>query len=226
MTERVLCIAAHPDDEVLGCGATLAKHALAGDEVSVVVMADGVGSRNTGGTGRFMELVRERHGMYRRACKIIGTENVWIHQYPDNQMDKGPLLEIVQHIEIHIVRFKPTIVYTHHGSDLNVDHRIVSEAVVTACRPQNDSTVKKLLMFEVPSSSEWTVTRDQFRPNHFEDVGPTLETKMLALKEYTTEMREWPHPRSLKGVQILAELRGASAGLSAAEAFVAARVIA
>lgn len=222
MTERVICFAAHPDDETLGCGATLAKHVANGDAVSVVVFADGLASRG----GVSQANIQLRHGMCRRACKILGTEDVWLHQYADNQMDNVALLDVVQHIEKHLDRWKPTIVYTHHGSDLNVDHRVVSEAVATACRPQNGSTVKRLMLFEIPSSSEWNITREQFRPNHFEDVTGTLERKLKALAEYTTELRDWPHPRSLRGVQILAELRGAGAGLQAAEAFMIGRAIA
>lgn len=232
MSERVLVVVAHPDDEVLGAGATLAKHVKAGDAVSVVVMADGVGSRAgmvaVGGAVGFggTAAIKERHLQCRRACKILGTDDVWLHQYADNRMDTLPILDVAQHIERHVERFKPTIVYTHHGSDLNVDHRVVSEAVVIACRPQNGMPVKRLMMFEVPSSSEWTVTRDLFRPNHFEAVVDTFDAKLAAMREYTTELREWPHPRSIKGITVLAELRGAAAGLPMAEAFVSARVIA
>ena len=223
MTERILCFAAHPDDETLGCGATLAKHAKAGDEVAVVVFADGVGSRAESGIIGFQKAVAIRHGMLRRACKILGTENVYIHQYADNMMDNVDLLQIVQHVEIHLRRFNPTVVYTHHGGDLNVDHRVMHQAVRTACRPQPGSTVKRLLYFEVPCSTAWG---KGFVPTHFEDVSDTLETKLKAMAEYTSELRPWPHPRSVEGIRTLAQYRGSSVGIPLAEAFMVERTIA
>ena len=154
MSERILVFAAHPDDEALGCGGTIARHCRNGDPVSVVVMADGVGSRSNLMSG-FAAAVKERHGMCRRACKILGTEDVWLHQFADNMMDNVPLLQVVQHIERHIERFKPTIVYTHHAGDMNIDHRITNEAVRVACRPQPGCTVRSLFYFEVPCSTTW-----------------------------------------------------------------------
>ncbi len=219
MTERVMTVAAHPDDETLGCGATLAKHVAAGDAVCVIVLADGVGSR-----GFSTEMVKQRHGMCRRACKILGTEDVWLHQYADNQMDTLALLQVVKHLETHLERFKPTVVYTHHGGDMNVDHRVTHDAVRVACRPQPGCTVKRLLHFEVPSSTEWG---DGFVPNHFVEVDAALlQKKGEALEQYTTEMRAWPHPRSFTALSSLAAHRGASVGVNAAEAFMVGRVIA
>lgn len=212
MSERVLCIAAHPDDETLGCGATLAKHSAAGDAVSVVILADGVGSR-----GFTPAKVAERHGMCRRACKILGTEDVWLHQYADNQMDGLTLLTLVKHIEIHVARFKPTVVYTHHSGDLNIDHRQTHDAVRVACRPLPGCTVRKLLYFEVPCSSAWGTG---FAPDYFVEVTDTLEQKLNAASCYTTELREYPHPRSMEGIRNLSLMRGASAGIAFAEAFV------
>src|SRR5579864_9551694 len=104
-SERVLVVAAHPDDETLGCGATIAKHIAAGDPVRVYVMADGVGARGFTGNS---EQRAQRHGMYRRACKVLGTEDVWIFQFTDNAMDTVPLLEVVRYIEIHVAQFQPT----------------------------------------------------------------------------------------------------------------------
>lgn len=219
MTERVLCLVAHPDDETLGCGATLAKHIASGDVVSVVAFADGLASR--GGVNRAN--IELRHGMCRRACKILGTEDVWLHQYADNQMDNVALLDVVQHVEKHLQRFQPTIVYTHWRGDLNVDHRVVSEATVTACRPQPGTQIKSLRMFEVPSSTEWG---SGFEPNWFENVGVLLDMKCQALAEYTTEIRDWPHPRSMLAVRNLAMQRGSQVGVEAAEAFVLHRAIA
>ena len=216
MTDRILVFAAHPDDESLGCGATIAKHVKAGDPVSIVVFADGLASRG----GVTTENIKLRHGAYRRACKILGTEDVWIHQYADNMMDNVPLLDIVKHVEIHLNRFKPTIVYTHWSGDINVDHRVMHEAVKTACRPQPGQTVKKLLYFEVPCSTGWG---DGFEPDYF--VEASLEQKLAAAECYTTELRQFPHPRSLMGMEYLAKWRGSQVGVEAAEAFMIGRVV-
>lgn len=220
MIERVLAVVAHPDDETLLCGATLAKHAAAGDPVSVFVLADGVMSR-TGGT-IIPQAFKERHGMFRNACKILGTEDVWIRAYPDNRMDTRPLLEIVKDIESHVERFKPTVVYTHWHGDLNIDHQIVSQAVMTACRPLPGATVRRVLMGECPSSTEWGIGQ-MFYPTWFEDVSGTIEQKLKAMECYGTELREYPHPRSIEGIRSLAQLRGVVSGRKMAEAFVVAR---
>lgn len=127
MSERVLCVLAHLDAGPIGFRETLANHVRSGDELSIVVMADGVGERTRGGTGAFMELVRERHGMFRKACKEIGTDNVWIHQYREGQME-NQAGEIAAHIKVHFARFKPTKVYTHNDDDENADRRVVARA--------------------------------------------------------------------------------------------------
>lgn len=216
MTERVLCVAAHPDDETLGCGATLAKHAAAGDAISIVALADGVASR-----GNSPAAFKERHAQFRQACNILGSDDVWPHQYRDNQMDGITLLHVVNQIELHIARFKPTVVYTHHNGDLNIDHRQTHDAVNVACRPQPGCTVKALFYFEVPCSSAWG---SGFLPNYFVDATDTLETKLGAASCYAGELREYPHPRSPEGIRNLALMRGASVGVPFAEAFVVGRI--
>ena len=224
MTEKVLCVCAHPDDETFGCGATLAKHAEAGDQIGLVVMADGLASRG----GVSAANIAKRHGMCRRAWDIIGgkrPENnyVYLHQFADNMMDNCALLEPVRYIERHIAGFKPTIVYTHWNGDLNVDHRVVHDAVNVACRPQPGCSVKRLLYFEVPCSTTWG---SGFTPNHFVNVAATWETKLKACQEYVDELRDEPHPRSVTGIDTLATWRGYSAGLEMAEAFIVGRWIA
>ena len=218
MTERVLVLAAHPDDESLGVGATLAKHAKAGDAISIVAMADGVASRGLG-----TQAAQARRLQYRRACKILGTEDVWIHQYADNEMDNLPLLTIVKHLEIHLDRFKPTIVYTHWRTDLNVDHRVMHDAANVACRPAPGCTVKKLYYFEVPCSTVWA---GGFTPNHFVDVTDTWESKLDACRCYGDEIRHWPHARSEQAIIALLMHRGAIIGVSKAEGFIVGRDIA
>ena len=216
MSERVLCVVAHPDDETLCCGAALAKHFKAGDDVSILVLADGVMSRIN------PDDIEERYGMFLRACRILGADDVWRCTYPDNQMDHFPLLRVVKDIEPHIDRVKPTIIYTHWHGDLNIDHQVVSRAVITACRPLPGSTVKCIFMGECPSSTEWGTG---FAPNWFEDVRETFDTKLAAMACYTTELRDYPHPRSIEAIRSLAQWRGASAGVLLAEAFMLARAV-
>jgi LmbE family N-acetylglucosaminyl deacetylase len=219
MTERVLCVAAHPDDESLGCGATLAKHAAAGDHIAIVIFADGLASRG----GVNSENIKLRHGMARRACKTLGTDDVYLHQYADNMMDNVPILDVIRQVEVHVNRVKPTIIYTHSAHDMNVDHRVLNQAVTTACRPQPGQTVQRLLYFEVPCSTTWG---GGFHPTYFVDVTGHLPTKLLAFSEYTTEIRDYPHPRSRLGIEELAHWRGVSVGVECAEAFEVGRIVA
>ena len=224
MTHKVLVIAAHPDDEVLGCGGSIARHRAAGDAVAVLIMADGVGSRS----GTDAPAAAARQQCAQQAAKILGVQDLTLLAYPDNRMDEATLLDVVQDIEKVMARCVPDIVYTHHAGDVNIDHRIVHDAVIAACRPQPGHTVKQLLFFETPSSTEWRppASHAVFAPNWFSDISATLELKLQALAAYAPELREFPHPRSLQAVEHLARWRGASAGLAAAEAFELGRLIA
>ncbi len=223
MRHKVLVIAAHPDDEVLGCGGSIARHRAAGDAVAVLIMADGVGSRS----GADAPAAAARQQCARQAAKILGVQDLTLLAYPDNRMDEATLLDVVRDIEKVMARCVPNIVYTHHAGDVNIDHRIVHGAVIAACRPQPGHAVKQLLFFETPSSTEWRppASHAVFAPNWFVDISATLELKLQALVAYAPELREFPHPRSLQAVEHLARWRGASAGLAAAEAFELGRLI-
>ncbi|MDR3560123.1 MAG: PIG-L family deacetylase [Negativicutes bacterium] len=228
MARKVLIVAAHPDDEILGCGGTIAKHFAAGDEVHVIIMADGITSRNAQGDSELCDsqmLLRSRAAQ--EANKLLGVTSLELIGLPDNRMDSIDLLDVTKMIEDHMERIKPDIVYTHHCSDLNIDHRITHQAVVTACRPMPDQCVQKLLFFEVASSTQWQTPQSGpfFVPNWFTDISSTLDLKMRALEIYELEMRTWPHARSLKAVEHLARWRGATVGINAAEAFVLGRFI-
>lgn len=222
----ILVIAAHPDDEVLGCGGTIVKHSNMGDNIHVAFLADGVFSRLGEKKLQENELVRRRKSA-KKACKILGVNSVSFEDFPDNRMDTVPLLQITQSIEKLIDIHKPSIIYTHHSGDVNIDHKTISNAVITACRPQGKYSVKTILSFEVPSSTEWQVHGGGtiFHPNFFEDISETLEKKIKALEVYDEEMRDWPHPRSYKAVKHLANWRGATIGVEAAEAFMLRRHI-
>lgn len=226
MTDTVAVIAAHPDDEVLGCGGTLARMVDEGCTVHILLMADGETSR-TSGTGQPVDAGRlaARNAAAEAACKILGCASVEVLAFPDNRLDGLELLDVVKCIEKFVQRYRPVTVLTHHAGDVNIDHCVVHDAVITACRPQPGHPVKELLFFEVPSSTEWRPvgSAEPFLPNWFVDISATLAKKLEALQAYEAEMRAFPHPRSLKAVEALAQWRGASVGVEAAEAFVLGR---
>ncbi len=219
---RVMAIVAHADDEVLGCGGTLRRHVLAGDQVWTVVLADGETSR--GGVLAEAAIAR-RESTAREVAAILGVHNIFLHRFPDNRLDTCALLDIIKVVEEHIGEAGPDTIYTHHSGDVNIDHKRVHDAVVTACRPQAGHPVQTLLFFETASSTEWQVpgAAPAFQPNWFVDISDQLQTKLRALEAYSEEMRAWPHPRSLEGVEHLARWRGATVGCEAAEAFVLGR---
>lgn len=227
-SRTVLCIAAHPDDEILGCGATLAKHAHLGDHVHILIMAEGETSRQVSrdrlsASRKLSHLVLSAN----KASSVIGADSVDLLSFPDNRLDSLDLLDLVKPIEDCVSRLKPSIIYTHHPGDVNIDHTLVHKAVITACRPQPGHCVKTLLSFEVQSSTEWQVPTSApiFTPNYFVDIRDYLQVKIDALHAYSSEMRAWPHSRSLPAVQNLARYRGSQVGLEAAEAFCLLRSI-
>jgi N-acetylglucosamine malate deacetylase 1 len=224
MSPRTLVIAAHPDDEVLGCGGTIAKLTDSGGIVKVAFLADGVSSREGSETDHRSELLARREAAA-RACAILGAVAPTFGDLPDNRLDTIAMLHLTRVIESLIDEFAPATVLTHHGSDLNIDHARVHHATVTACRPMQNHPVKTLLFFETPSSTEWQVPGPAapFMPNWFVDISTTLDRKLQALDAYATELRPWPHPRSREGVEALARWRGATVGVQAAEALVLGR---
>lgn len=226
MNKSLLIVAAHPDDEVLGCGGTLALLADQGAQVHVAFLADGVFSRDPS-HGRQVDLVARRAAA-QKACDVLGVKSVSFGDFPDNRMDTVALLDITKAVEELIARRQPDTIFTHHAGDLNIDHRRIHEAVVTACRPQRGCSVKTLLCFEVPSSTEWQLSGSApvFAPNWFVDISATLDRKLAALDAYAAELRPWPHPRSKQGVEHLARWRGATIGSEAAEAFMLGRQLA
>jgi LmbE family N-acetylglucosaminyl deacetylase len=222
MTDCVLVVAAHTDDEALGCGGTIARHVAEGDNVYSVFMADGVSSRTSTDQANFERRMQSAEN----AKVILGVKENFYLDLPDNRMDSLPLIDIVQKLECIIDRLKPDIVYTHHQGDLNIDHRITNQAVMTACRPQPGSSVREIYAFEVMSSTEWgTPTAAPFLPNYFVDISKHLNVKNDALAAYHLEMRRAPHSRSMEHLTSLAIHRGQTVGVLAAEAFVSLRVI-
>lgn len=221
----VLVVAAHADDEALGCGGSIARWQAEGRSVHMLVLADGEGSRGNGED--LVAKVKKRHAATEAAGKILGIASTTLLDFPDNRMDSVDLLDVVKAIEKVIATVKPDTVLTHHAGDVNVDHRIAHDAVLAACRPQPDFYVRQLLFFEVASSTEWRPSGSghAFLPNLFVDISGTLNAKMRALQVYGDEMRAFPHPRSFEAVEALARWRGASCGVSAAEAFIIGRQV-
>jgi LmbE family N-acetylglucosaminyl deacetylase len=224
MRRTVLVCVAHPDDEVLGCGGTMARHVERGDAVHVIFVADGVGSRQSSSAEHQRGLL-ERRQAAENAARIIGSEKPHYLDYPDQRLDTIALLDITQSIEALLATIRPDVIYTHHGDDLNADHRLVSEAIMTAARPVPGQVVASVYGFETLSSTEWVFHSrgTAFRPNRFIGIETTLKRKLDALRAYQTEMRDFPHPRSYETVEMLARLRGSTVGLAAAEAFTVLR---
>ena len=223
-SQSVLVIAAHPDDEALGCGGTMARLAAEGVNVHVAFLADGVGARPMSELEHDRAL-QQRREAGRQAASILGSHEPRFFDFPDNQLDTVSLLELAQAIEKAIEELAPDTVITHHGGDLNIDHRRVHDAVLTACRPQTGHPVRRIWCFEVASSTEWQSpgSAPAFTPNLFFDIESTLRQKLEALDAYEQEMRDWPHSRSIRAVEHLARWRGASVGHEAAEAFMVVR---
>ncbi len=216
---RVLAVAAHPDDELLGLGATLAKHAAAGDDVWAVVVSEGASSRYEAGADHALQAAG------RRAASVLGLQEIRFLGLPDQRLDTVPLIEVTQRLEREIEDLRPDVLYTHHWGDMNRDHRIVSEAVMVAVRPIGDQYPHTVLLFETPSSTEWAPPdpTSAFVPNYFVDVGTTIETKLRAMECYESELRDAPHPRSLDALRARAKYWGQIVTREYAEAFVLAR---
>ena len=220
MSKSIVAIFAHPDDEILACGASLAKHALSGATIRILLLATGLAARGPAASSATDEL--RNHA--RRAAETIGAKSVEFGDFPDNRMDTVPLLDVIQAIEEFLGEKTPDILYTHHDGDLNIDHQVVQRAVLTACRPVPGRGAHEIRSCEINSSTEWNSGfPNTFVPNMYEPVSNTIDRKVKALECYTGEIQEFPHPRSAQGVRTLATLRGMECGVESAEAFALAR---
>ena len=220
--QKVLVVAAHPDDEVLGCGGTIARHSDAGDHVEILIVAEGATSRQQ---KRDRNQVDRELSDLRIAAQeagiILGAARVELLDLPDNRLDSIDRLDLIKKIESYMDQYKPQVVYLHHAGDVNIDHRRLHEAVVTACRPTPKQTVRQMLSFETSSSSEWQPpgSAPAFLPNLFVDTTDQLRRKQEALMRYGSEIRPWPHARSMEAIEHLVRWRGSQVGVEAAEAF-------
>jgi LmbE family N-acetylglucosaminyl deacetylase len=224
MSDRVLVVCAHPDDEILGMGGTIARHVDQGDQVGIVFLNAGVGSR---GEADEQERVL-RLASAKLACDVLGAGILAVGDFPDNGCDTVPVLEIAKFIEGVKRDFSPNTVYTHHGGDLNVDHVAACRAVLTAFRPQPHEAYETIYAFEVSSSTEWNsvLLGPPFVPDTYVDVSAQLDRLLEAYSKYEMELRPDPHARSLEALAISVRQRGRQVGLQAAEAFETLRRVA
>lgn len=225
MNRRVLVVAAHPDDEIMGCGGTVAKLSNDGCEVYTLILGEGIASRyeknvKQKAKSQIEELKKQAYA----ANEIIGVKKVFIHNFPDNRFDTVPLLDLVKVIEQTKQKTRPTIVFTHYEKDLNIDHQLTYKAVITATRPLPNEVVREIYSFEVLSSTEWGYPTI-FSPNVFFDISDTIDLKTKAMSAYKSELKEFPHPRSLKSIRLSAEYWAIRVGLRCVEPFETVRII-
>jgi len=214
----VLVVAAHPDDEVLGCGGTIAK--ISGKEdVYIAILGEGISSRCDQRFQAEQEALHKLQIDARAVSDLLGARWVLFGNLPDNRFDEIPLLDVIKRVEQWVTELQPEVIYTHHPGDLNIDHGITFRAVLTATRPVKGCPVKVIYAFEVPSSTEWAfqLLQPPFKPNVFVDITATIETKVRGLALYESEARPFPHPRSGEALKTLAHRWGSVVGLDYAE---------
>ena len=215
--KNVLIIVAHTDDESFGCGGLIKKLVNKNYNVGAISFTNGISSRK-----KFSEKdIKKRKLNSIKASKILGFKWLAQYNYLDNQMDKLSLLEIIKIIELHKKKFSPKIVITHNFYDLNIDHRVVAEATLTAFRPEPNEICEEILTFEVPSSTDFRMLKHKknFIPNYFVNIEKYLSSKINAIKSYGDEVKKTPHSRSIDGVKNLSKIRGNQSGMKNAEAY-------
>lgn len=222
---KILIIAAHPDDEILGCGGTISRLINEGHTAFSLILGEGITSRYKKNEKNKIEQEKTKlKEEMNKANKEIGIKKVFKFEFPDNKFDSIPLLDVVKKIEKVKKEVNPDIIFTHHKDDLNIDHRVAYKATITAFRPLKEETVRKIYSYEVLSSSEWNYPK-KFNPNVFFDISNQIESKIKAMSLYRSEVRDSPHPRSLDSIKLKAKMWGTQVGLDYAEAFELVRSI-
>lgn len=228
--KKILLVVAHPDDEILGCGSTFHKLISQYDcTVRLVILGEGITSRaGQRDISQWEDQLSIHKQNIKLAQNVIGYQELSIYDFPDNRFDSVDLLDIVKVIEKEKIEFNPSVVFTHHGGDLNIDHQRTFEAVITACRPLSKENIKTIMTFETPSGTEWRAASDpkHFIPNLFFLVDEqSIQAKIRAMESYEFEKREYPHPRSPQALRIQAQRWGIIIGADFAEAFMLIRSI-
>jgi LmbE family N-acetylglucosaminyl deacetylase len=217
----VLVVVAHPDDETLGAGGTIARLTASGNEVWVCIVCDGVTARHTQ-TSRQRECAE-------RACEVLGVTNVTFCELPDQRLDALDLIDVIRPIERCVHELRPDTVLTQFKEDVNQDHRVVFAATMVATRPSPNTSVRTVMCFETASSTEWAAPFQGgvFAPNLFVDISATLDKKIEAMTmyadTYVSEVLPYPHPRSYEAIEVYAKRQGVVAGMKAAEPFMLLR---
>jgi LmbE family N-acetylglucosaminyl deacetylase len=217
-------VAAHPDDEVLGCGGTVRRLADKFGEalrICCLILSEPLASRTSHAVSFDKKDFRAVINDSLRVSELLGIQHTYFENLPNNRLDSLDLLDVIKIVEDYVEKLKPTIVFSHHKHDLNLAHRITYQAVLTACRPLPECSVRKLLSFEIPSSTEWALPTHSsaFSPNVFVEVGESIDIKIEAMEMYKSERREYPHPRSPEAIKAIALRWGSVANLNHAEAF-------
>ena len=222
--KKILIVVAHPDDELLGVGGTVNKlvHSF-NATVKVIILGEGITTRSEHrNLDKWKKQLETHRSNIKDAQKVIGYQELSIYNFPDNRFDSVALLDIIKVIEKEKEEFNPSIIFTHHGGDVNIDHQRTFEAVITSCRPMKDETVKTIITFETPSGTEWRASSDpkHFIPNFFIQIEKKhLLAKIKGMESYEFEKRAYPHPRSPEALEVLAKQRGIMIGCDYAEAF-------
>ena len=217
--DRVLIIAAHPDDDILGCGGYISKFSKEKD-FRVIFIAEGSSCRYDNNVEKeVIEEIEKRNGYGVRALNSLGVDNIKFYNLRCGSLDQVPILTINKIIENEINTYKPNIVFTHSNRDTNNDHLIVNKSTLIATRPGAKFFIPTLMTYEILSSSEWKFT-ESFKPNYFETLTKTdVQNKWNALSEYESEIKDFPYPRSEEGIRTLAQYRGMQCNRHFAEAF-------
>lgn len=225
--QKILVIAAHPDDEILGVGGTMARYVAQGDEVAVMIVTDGSTSQYRQNEN-IDAILAEKKNETEVACTIVGVKKIFYGELPDMKLDVISHIDINEKIEKVLEEFKPEIVFTHFWGDVNKDHKMVYESTLVACRPVMNQIVKKIYAYSVPSSTEWNFgnVSNTFSPNTFIDIdGEYSEKKYLAMNAYKKELRPYPHPRSIEFLKKSDMVEGNKVGLKCAESFILLREV-
>lgn len=225
MKKNILIICAHPDDEVIGCGGTIAKFSKENHSVTVLILGEGKASRYRRKSKRLTREIQLLRKESKLAHKYLGVKKTIFYDFPDNKFDCVALLDLVRVIERAVKEFRPTIIFTHHEGDLNIDHQMTHRAVITATRPLKGVPVKEIYTFEVASSTEWNYIsgHTSFTPNLFIDITETMEIKLKAMQAYKSELELFPHPRSVEYLRLQSKFYGAGVAMPFCERFMIIR---